>query len=284
MAMTLNPIMHAIRLTGLVTAKKKRNRIGSSRTTVHRGVRVSLPLVLIGSVMGCADDHMMIPDPAVRYLAFGDSGTSGSSGRSYPDILSELSGQPPEAIANQGRGGETTAEGLDRLRRLISLGIYPNAHTLLYWEGGADIIDLIGQVDGLLLFSPTASDYPHSTRLVETLDRIQTNIEAAVTEAQTAGLTVYVATYFSLPEAPAPCEPLALQVILPSQAQNANGYVSLLNERIRQAATNQGAIIVDIASADDLLQADRSNYLNCNHLSEKGNAIVAQLFVEALNW
>jgi hypothetical protein len=191
-------------------------------------------------------------------------------------------GLPPGTIANQGRGGETTGEGLDRLRQLISRSIYPNADTLLYWEGGADIIDLIREVDGQLVFSPSASDYPHSGPLTETLDRIQTNIEAAIGEGRMAGLTVYVATYFSLRESTAPCDPLSLHVILPSQAQNANGYILLLNERIRQAAAIKEAVVVDIASADDVLHADDSNFLNCNHLSDKGNEIVAQLFHQPL--
>jgi hypothetical protein len=282
MGMIPDQIMDAIHFAEFVMAKEKKDRIGSSRAAAYRSVRAALSLTLICSVIGCGDNHIPIPDPAVRYLAFGDSGTSGSSGRDYPDILPELLGQPPGAIANQGRGGETTGEGLDRLRQLISLSIYPNAHALLYWEGGADIIDLIRQVDGQLLFSPTASSYPYTARLVETLDRIQTNIEAVITEGEMAGLTVCVATYFSLREVTAQCDPLSLHVILPSQAQNANGYVSLLNERIRQAAMNTGAIVVDIASADDVLRADDSNFLNCNHLSAKGNEIVAQLFAEAL--
>ena len=185
-------------------------------------------------------------------------------------------------LGNHVEGGETTGEGLNRLRQLISLSIYPNADTLLYWEGGADIIDLIREVDGQLVFSPTASGYPYSVPLTETLGLIQTNIEAAISEGQTAGLTVYVATYFSLRESTAQCDLLSLHVILPSQAQNANGYVLLLNERIRQAAMNKGAVVVDIASADDVLHADDANFLNCNHLSDKGNEIVAQLFAEAL--
>lgn len=283
MGMIPDPNTHAIRPAGFAAAKVRRDRIGSVCVAAYRSVRVGLLPALIWSVIGCGDNHILIPDPNVLYLAFGDSGTSGGSGLSYPEILSELLEQPPGIIANQGRGGETTGEGLDRLRQLIERRIYPNAHTLLYWEGGGDIIELIGEVDGLLLFSPTASGYPYSGRLVETLDRVQTNIETVITEGQTAGLTVYVATYFSLREATAPCEPLALHVILPSQAQNANGYVSLLNERIRQAAVNKGAIVVDIASADDLLQSDDSNFVNCNHLSEKGNEIVAQLFAEALD-
>jgi lysophospholipase L1-like esterase len=265
-----------------VIAEKRRGRVGSAHAAACRGVRALLSLTLMWSAIGCGGERLPIPDPSVRYLAFGDSGTSGSPGRGYPEILSELLELPPGTVANQGRGGETTGEGLDRLRQFISLSIYPNADTLLYWEGGADIIDLIGEVEGQLVFSPTVSGYPYWGPLTETLDRIQTNIEAAISEGQTAGLTVYVATYFSLRESTAQCDPLSLHVILPSQAQNANGYIWLLNERIRQAAMNKGAVVVDIASADAVLHADDSNFLNCNHLSDKGNEIVARLFAEAL--
>jgi lysophospholipase L1-like esterase len=277
MSMIPDQIMDATRLGEFARAKKM-GRIG----TFHAAVHVALSLSLIWPAIGCTDNALLMPDPSVRYLAFGDSGTSGRSGRNYPEILADLLGQPPGAIANQGKGGETTGEGLERLRELLSLSIYPNADALLYWEGGADIIAFIRQVDGLLLLSPTASTYPYSTELVETLDRVQTNIEAAITEGQMAGMTVYVATYFSLREATVSCAPLSLEVMSPFQARNANGYVSLLNERIRQAAINTGAALVDIASADGFLHADDSNFVNCNHLSEKGNEIIAQLFAEAL--
>jgi GDSL-like Lipase/Acylhydrolase len=275
-------ITQAICFAGSAAAKERRDRNRSRQSAAGRRFRAAFSLILIWSAIGCGDNRIPIPDPSARYLAFGDSGTSGNSGGDYPDILSELLSQPPGTVANQGRGGETTGEGLDRLRRLISLDIYPNVHTLLYWEGGADIIEFIREVDGELLSSPAASGYPYSGRLTETLDRIQTNIETAISEGQMAGLSVYVATCFSLREAAAPCDPLSLHVILSSQAQNANGYVSLLNERIRQAAANKGAILVDIASADDVLHADDSNFVNCNHLSDKGNAVIAQVFAEAL--
>jgi hypothetical protein len=45
---------------------------------------------------------------------------------------------------------------------------------------------------------------------------------------------------------------------------------------------NTGAIVMDTALVDDLLQADDANFLNCDHLSAKGNKIVAQLFAEPL--
>jgi lysophospholipase L1-like esterase len=259
--------------------KRRMNHISSSSEAAS-GV---LLLLLLCPTPGCNNGHLLMPDPAVRYLAFGDSSTAGSSGRGYPEILYNLLGQPAGTIANQGSGGETAGAGLDRLRQLLSRRIYPNANTLLYWEGGVDLIDFIREADGLLLFSPLEANYPYSTRLTQALDQIQADIESAITAGQQAGLTAYVATYFSLREATAECQPMFLEIILPSQARTANAYIALLNERIRQAAVNTGAVLVDIASADDALHADDSNFVNCNHLSDRGNAVVAQLFVEALN-
>lgn len=273
-----DPFVNALRFFGFVVAKETKDRIGTRRAAA----RVALLLAMVGPGMGCNNGVLLIPDPSVRYIAFGDSSTAGRSDPAYPEILSERLGQSPGVTANQGRGGETTGAGLHRLRDLLSRSMYPNADTLLYWEGGADIIHLIQEVDGQLQFSPITSGYPFSVRLTDTLDRVQANIEAAIIEAQRAGLTVYVATYFFLREASAPCDPLSLQVIQPSQAQNANEYVSLLNERIRQAALNTGAIVVDVASANETLHAEDSNFVDCNHLSETGNAIIARLFAQAI--
>jgi hypothetical protein len=272
-------VRDTMQVAEFVRAMWKKRRIGRS----HAAAYAVLLLTLVWPAVGCNENGPLIPDPAVRYIAFGDSETSGRSGRSYPEILTGLLGAPAGAIANHGRDGETTGEGLDRLRQLLSRDIYPNAQTLLYWEGGADIIAFMREVDRLLLISPLAPDYPYSTQLVEKLDRTQANIEAVIAEGRAAGLTVYVATYFSLREATARCDSLPLEVILPAQARSANGYVSLLNERIRQAAINRGAALVDITAANDVLQADDSNFVNCNHLSEKGNEIVAHLFFEALD-
>ncbi|MBN1490866.1 MAG: SGNH/GDSL hydrolase family protein [Phycisphaerae bacterium] len=277
-----DPLLGTVRLAGLGMAKERRHRTGRANPAIGHCVRASLLLTLTWLGIGCDGNNMPMPDPSVRYVAFGDSATAGMSGHDYVDNLPLLLGRPPEEFANQGEGGETTSEGLERLRGLLSMRIYPNAHTLLYWEGGTDIIALMREVDRLLLLAPLASNYPYSRQLNETLDRIQATIEAAVAEGQAAGLAVYVATYFSLREAIAPCDPLFLDIILPSEARNANGYVSLLNDRIRQAAANTGATLVDIASANESLHADDANFRNCNHLSEYGNGIVAQLFAETL--
>ena len=53
------------------------------------------------------------------------------------------------------------------------------------------------------------------------------------------------------------------------------------DDRIRVAAA-QGAILVDVAAKNAVLQADGANYADCNHLSTQGNDIVAGLFADAV--
>jgi len=237
-------------------------------------------LLFIYILCGCAD--VQTPDPAVRYIAFGDSSTRGPSQRNYPDILRELLKEEPQTFANEGQGGETPGRGLERFRGLLDMGLYPNAHTLFYWQGAGGLVDYITEVDQLLLLSPNDPDYPHTQQLNDKLNNIQNKIESVISSAKSSGLTVYVATYFSTPEIIAPCEPLLLNTILPVQARHANHYIDLLNERIRAAVDNQSAILVDVASRNDTLLADPENYYDCAHLSEKGNQIVAQLFFEII--
>jgi lysophospholipase L1-like esterase len=228
---------------------------------------------------GCTP--MPVPDPAVRYVALGDSATAGPARQNYTDLLTDLLDQPPEAFANEGVGGETAREGLSRLQQLVDQGIYPNAHTLLYWQGGAGLVDFILEVDPLLLLDPESDAYPHSDALTRVLDDIQAQIEDAINTAQQAGWTVFVATYYPLPPFIISCDPLFLDFMLPGQARHGNVYRDRLNARIRQAAANQSAILVDIAAVERLT-ADRGLYFDCNHLSVEGNRIVAQQFFDAI--
>ena len=238
---------------------------------------VVIPLLFFG---GCVE--IRVPDPNVRYVAFGDSTTSGPSPRDYPDILRSLLGEAPETFANEGRSGETSEEGLTRLESLLMGEIYPNADVLLYWEGGNDVSGFIKDHDPFLLASPDDADFPLTNDLTLRLSQVQVNIESAVAAARNAGLRVYVGTYFFLREDIAECHALPLPIVTPSQARNANAYIARLNERIRAAAANQDAVLVDVAAADDLLRQDQANYADCNHLSEQGNAIVADLFHQAI--
>lgn len=239
-----------------------------------------LVVTLLPFISGC--EAFRVPDPNVIYLAFGDSSTLGPSTRDYPEILRSLLDEAPEAFANEGDSGETSEEGLARLQSLLADEIYPNADVLLYWEGGNDITGFIKDHDPFLLASPDETDYPLANDLALHLSKIQLNIESAVAAARNARLRVYVATYFFLQEDIAECDALPLPVVLPSQARNANAYINRLNERIRAAAANQNAVLVDVAAADDVLRQDPANYFDCNHLSERGNDIVANLFFQAI--
>ena len=125
--------------------------------------------------------------------------------------------------------------------------------------------------------------------LTDALDTIQANIESAVTAAQKTGSTVYVATYFFMREEWGTCDPLPLNLLLPGQAANGNVYIARLNDRIRDAVDNRSdavagapVVLVDIEMLNDTLRADADNYENCNHLSEQGNEIVAQLFHDVM--
>jgi lysophospholipase L1-like esterase len=245
-------------------------------------------LLALGSLVfittaGCGGDSAFrLPDPAVRYVAFGDSTTKGPSERDYVTFLPGLLGEGTEAFANEGKGGELTADGVDRLRSLISRRIFPNARVLLYWEGAKDLIEFIKKTDPLLGQSPDSEGFPFSAQLSAKLDEVQANIESAIKAGRQAGLQVVIATYFFLPPGSLDCEPLLLGVLLPGQAANANQYVTRLNDRIRKAASNQGAVLVDVATLDSTLRGSSANYTNCNHLSAQGNEIVAKAWANAI--
>ena len=233
------------------------------------------------SLGGCM--NVQVPDPAVRYVAFGDSTTSGPADRNYWESVRDQLGEPADSFADEGQGGETTGEGVTRLEELLARELYPNAHTLLYWEGAGDLIQFIREHDAFLLFSPDDEDYPFSQELEEALDAIQGNIEGTVEAGRNGALKVYVATYYFLRARVGDCDAMPLNVLLPDQADHANVYVVRLNDRIRQAAQNTEAVLVDVAARAGDIGLTADNYFNCNHLSAEGNQIVAGVFWDAIN-
>lgn len=243
-------------------------------------VGLAVAFGLAGCTAGCME--IRIPDPDVRYIAFGDSTTAGPSTRDYPDILRETLGEPENSFANEGKGGETTDEGLERLNMLLEDELFPEATDLLYWEGGNDITDFIQAHDPFLLSSPDDPGYVFADVLNQRLDVIQANMTSAVIAAKNDGLRVHVATYFFLIEGLAFCQALPFDIVFPFQAANANVYIRRLNQRIRTVAADPGAILVDVAAVDATLRGDPANYFNCNHLSEEGNAIAAEVFRAAI--
>lgn len=255
---------------------------GKNEAARHTRTTTGLLVVLavLGFSNGCVD--IRVPDPRVRYVAFGDSTTVGPSPRDYPDILRESRNEPAETFANEGHGGETTKEGLQRLTDLLEADMFPNAEVWLYWEGGNDIIEFIQAHDPLLLFSPDDPDYPFADDLTQQLRETQANIESAIAMLHGTGGRPYVATYFFVRENLSRCPPLPFDVLLPLQADRANAYIVRLNERIRAAAGNRNAILVEVATRSEELRADPANYFDCNHLSEQGNHIAAAVFADAI--
>jgi len=250
------------------------NRSHLPRTHPLGPVVLLLPAILLPS--GC--QPLIIPDPAVRYIAFGDSTTAGPADRQYWEFVRDDLGLPADSFAGQGHGGETTAEGLVRLGTLLDSGVYPNAEVLLYWEGANDILDFVQDHDPLLLFPPDAGTYPFKDDLDAALDTVEANIEQAVQMSRQAGLAVYVATYYSFSDDVEECKSALLGVLLPGQLHLVNDYVELLNARIRKAAASAGAVLVDVSTRTAQLAADPANYVNCNHLSSNGTRIVAEVF------
>lgn len=244
---------------------------------ISMGVVSALLVVLVAGCTG-----IRLPDPRVRYVAFGDSATAGTEPSNYPAILRELLDEPPDTFANEGKGGETSGEGLVRLRSLLATDVFPNAEVIFYWEGGNDIAEFLRTFDPLVLFAPDDPEYPFVEALSLSLAKTQSNLSLAVDAAQKAGLQVFMATYYLLREDLRACDALALDIILPGQAQRVNIYLGRLNERIRTVAAESGAVLVGVAAEDEAIRASRDNYSDCNHLTEAGNAIVAGLFSDAM--
>ncbi len=254
----------------------------STQRAFYRCVRPAAALAVSAMILaaGCVD--VRIPDPNVVYIAFGDSATAGPDNPDYPEILQERLGAAPNTFANDGLPGETSDAGIDRLDSLLSMDIYPNAEVLLLWEGGNDLIEFVVSVDPFLFFSPDANDYLYSEELNAMLAGVQANLEDDIARGQAAGLDVYVATYYPLASHLIRCGAMPLNILVPAQAVNGNAYVDKLNEHIRDAAAAGDATLVDIGAEGALFHADEENYYNCNHLSAQGNAIVAEIFLDAL--
>ncbi len=233
-----------------------------------------LGVLLLG---GCVEIRM--PDPDVRYVAFGDSATAGVNGRAYPEILRELLGEPEGSFAIEGEGGETTQDGLVRIQDLLDADLFPNADVWLYWEGGNDGVGFVGEHDPQLQFSPDAPDYPFAVEWSAQLAETQLNIESAINMLHEAGKQVFVATIVPVESNTVDCPPLAGASMSSQQADVANGLIIQLNEAIRAAVDGESAIHVDVAAAGDELRADPAHYADCNHLSEQGNEIVAAVFL-----
>jgi lysophospholipase L1-like esterase len=94
-------------------------------------------LVLTLLLAGCSKPQLTPLQQGDVILAFGDSLTAGNgvkSEQAYPQVLADLTGLQ---IVNGGLSGETTAQGLERLPKLLD---QHNPRLVILLEGGNDIL------------------------------------------------------------------------------------------------------------------------------------------------
>lgn len=237
-------------------------------------------IVLAAAAAGCATRPA---DPRVHVIAFGDSTTKGPTGHDYSEMLADKLALPRDAVANEGSGGETSSRGAKRLRDLLIDRTYPNAHTVLVWLGGDDVIDFVQQRDPHAEHSPTSEAYAWLEELSELLWQVQWNIQTASRSATLLDMVVLVVTYPAVPYGLDDCPPLPGDRISPEQVAVANEYVMLLNDAIATAADNTGALLVHVEDLNWLLLAEPDRYFHdCVHLSADGNDVVAQAIAQAM--
>ena len=207
-----------------------------------------------------------------RIVAFGDSATAG-----YAPFLHQYLEANQNEVANEGRGGETSDKGVERLREIISFGTYPNNEVFIYWEGGNNLIDWLQEHDPLLQFSPSDPEYPLFSELIDLLGNIRNDLATAVELCHNQGWKVYVGSY--VPFVPdITCSPLG-RPMTEVEVDVANLYQNLINEVISDM-TNNGATFID--AGNHLALSDPAMYQNCNHLNDDGNRIFAEIISNSI--
>ncbi len=220
--------------------------------------------------------------PEVRSVALGDSITGTLQSDTWPRFLVELLDIADEALAAEGSGGRTAAGGFERLNEILDLGTYPNATVLIYFLGGADVIDFIAFLDPALTTAPSDEQFMFGDALDARLTDVRTTMRATLELARTAGFEIYVVTYFSLPAGVVPCEALGGTALSSDQAGRVNEYVAMLNEVISDLAVEFGATLIDLRLADEALLGPPAHFADCTHPSERGAEIIAARFAEVL--
>ena len=220
--------------------------------------------------------------PDVRYIAFGDSITGTQETDTYPRFLVAQLGISHSEFAAEGSGGRTVAGGLQRLREIVAFDLYPNNEVLIYFLGGADVINFVGSFDPSLTAAPSDSDYPFSDQLVALLDPMRSTMRDTLQLAIAQGFEVFTATYFPLPAGVAPCDPLGGSALDDVAAARVNEYLDLLNDLITELSGELSVTLVDLNQADSPLHQDGANFADCTHPSEAGAEIIANHFADAL--
>ncbi len=220
--------------------------------------------------------------PDVRYIALGDSITGTQETDTYPRFLVAQLGISHDEFAAEGSGGRTVAGGLQRLSEILEFDLYPNTEVLIYFLGGADVINFLNSFDPSLTAAPSDPDYPFADPLAALLDPLRLTMRDTLQLAIVQGFEVFAATYFPLPAGVAPCDPLGGGALDDIAAARVNEYIDLLNDLIIELGGELNVTLVDLSQPDSLLHQDGANFADCTHPNEAGAEIIANHFADAL--
>lgn len=221
------------------------------------------------------------PPPEVRYICFGDSATQGLPGGSYPQVLEEMlvdrNGEQQGCVANRGQVGDIACLSYQRLLENIDGTLHPNAHTVLYWEGGNDLFyylyDLYGGQNFSLNHGPQPGEESHIEAIAENC------ILHAAEMIRSRSLAVIVGTYFQvIPGKPVTGIPQGLTT---DQAVYVNQYVDALNAAILAMAQAEGVPVAPIHTLG-VLGGSPDFYYDGMHPNEQGYALIAAVWYDAI--
>jgi len=223
---------------------------------------------------------------AVRYICFGDSATAGLPDGSYPAYLEQLlvayNGEQAGCVANQGQVGDIACPELRRLEERIADTMYPNAHTVLFWEGGNDLFYYLYEhysdpvnVKFTLDHGPLPEEIPAISAIA--LDCIR----HAAGIIRDNSLAPIVGTYFKvIPGKPITGIP-GPDGLTTEQAGFVNEYVDVLNGAILAMAQAEGIPVAPIHTLG-VLGGSPDYYHDGMHPSKEGYQLVAAVWYQAI--
>ena len=240
-----------------------------------------LPSIVSGVIIKTSDTlNSADPRPSVILVCFGDSATKGAVDQHYPGYIEEWINPGDDDVANEGKSGETSSEGLNRLRNIINSNEYPNAQVYAYWEGGNDIVDAISQVDPLLIWDPARSWYPFREQLATLLAIVKENLRQGVAKIRETDATPVLGTYYYL-MAFKKCKLSPFHFLFPLQVRRTDHYVDELNQVIYELADEENVPLADIHS--ELGRMMYWHYHDFNHANAEGNRLIAEVWFEAVD-
>lgn len=240
---------------------------------MKRATGSALLVMFVAILAGCPP----LPDPRVHYICFGDSVTQGFPDASYPMFLEQRLvsgvGEQPGCVANRGQYGDVACQCYPRLQENIQESLFPNAHTVLFWEMGNDVFLYLYEHNHELDHGPTQQEIQDIRSMTFSC------LGEAVSIVRNAELGVYLATYFYV----IPGKPITgyEQGLTEAQAVIANQYVDVLNEAIIGFAASQAVPFAPVHLLG-VLGGSPDYYYDGMHPNADGYRLIADVWYSTI--